>query len=78
MRSADKTKAECLAVWNKYLQNIEETIDKAKTKEFDGNTHICQCKFKFENTGNTTWTNEMKLQYIEKMILTIENSTDYE
>ena len=69
MRSRDKTKAECLAIWNKHLEAIKETI---KTKPKD-----CFCKFKFENTGNTTWTNEMKLAYIEKMILTIENSTDY-
>ena len=77
MRSKDKTKAECLAIWNKHKSDIEETIDKAKTKEVDGNTHVCQCKFKFENTGNTTWTDEMKLTYIEKMIERIEN-TDYD
>jgi hypothetical protein len=74
MRSADKTKLECLAIWNKYLQDIEETIDKAKTKELDGNTHVCQLKLNIDKL----WTNEQKLAYIEKMILTIENSTDYE
>ncbi len=73
MRSADKTKSECLAIWNKYLQDIEETIDKAKTKELDGNTHVCQLKLNIDKL----WTNEQKLAYIEKMILTIENSTDY-
>jgi hypothetical protein len=74
----DLTKEACLKIWNKHKADIEETIDKAKTKELDGNTHICQCKFKFENTGNTTWTDKSKLEYINKIILTIENSTDYD
>ena len=61
MRSADKTKAECLAIWNKHKDAIEN-------KE--------ECSFKFENGSSHTWTDASKLQYIEKMILTIENDKD--
>jgi hypothetical protein len=74
MRSADKTKLECLSIWNKHKEAINETIDKAKTKEVDGNTHVCQLKLNIDKL----WTNEQKLAYIEKMILTIENSSDYD
>lgn len=72
MRGADKTKSECLAIWNKHKADIDETIDKAKTKEVDGNTHVCQLKLNIDKL----WTNEQKLAYIEKMILTIENDKD--
>ena len=64
MRSADKTKAECLAIWNKHKEAIEETI---KTKSKD-----CKCSLNFG--GN--WTNESRLEYVEKMILTIENDKE--
>ncbi len=63
MRSADKTKAECLAVWNKHKADIQNKTE---------------CSFKFESGSSHTWTDASKLAYIEKMILTIENSTDYE
>lgn len=64
MRSADKTKLECLSIWNKHKEAIEETI---KTKSKD-----CKCSLIFG--GN--WTNESRLEYVEKMILTIENDKD--
>ena len=65
MRAKDKTKAECLAIWNKHKVAIEETI---KTKSKD-----CKCTLNFG--GN--WTNESRLEYVEKMIERIEN-TDYD
>lgn len=65
MRAKDKTKAECLAIWNKHKVAIEETI---KTKSKD-----CKCSLNFG--GN--WTNESRLEYVEKMIERIEN-TDYD
>lgn len=64
MRAKDKTKAECLAIWNKHKLAIEETI---KTKSKD-----CKCTLNFG--GN--WTNEQKLAYIEKMIERIENDKE--
>lgn len=64
MRSKDKTKAECLAIWNKHKVAIEETI---KTKSKD-----CKCTLNFG--GN--WTNESRLEYIEKMIERIENDKE--
>lgn len=72
MRAKDKTKAECLAIWNKHKADIEETIDKAKTKEVDGNKHICQLKLNIDKS----WTNDQKLAYIEKMIERIENDKE--
>ena len=65
MRAKDKTKAECLAIWNKHKVDIEETI---KTKSKD-----CKCTLNFG--GN--WTNESRLEYVEKMIERIEN-TNYD
>lgn len=65
MRAKDKTKAECLAIWNKHKVAIEETI---KTKSKD-----CKCTLNFG--GN--WTNKSRLEYVEKMIERIEN-TDYD
>ena len=65
MRAKDKTKSECLAIWNKHKVAIEETI---KTKSKD-----CKCTLNFG--GN--WTNESRLEYVEKMIERIEN-TDYD
>lgn len=64
MRSRDKTKLECLEIWNKHKEAIEETI---KTKSKD-----CKCSLNF--CGN--WTNESRLEYVEKMILTIENDKE--
>jgi len=64
MRAKDKTKAECLSIWNKHKEAIEKTI---KTKSKD-----CKCTLNFG--GN--WTNESRLEYVEKMIERIEN-TDY-
>jgi hypothetical protein len=61
MRSADKTKLECLAIWNKHKEAI-------KNKEV--------CTLNFESGKNHTWTDASKLQYIEKMILTIENDKE--
>jgi hypothetical protein len=61
MRSADKTKLECLAIWNKHKESIEN-------KEV--------CNLGFESGKNHTWTDASKLQYIEKMILTIENDKE--
>jgi hypothetical protein len=69
----DLTKEACLILWNKHKEAIEETISKAKTKEIDGNTHKCKLQLNIDKT----WTNEMKLAYIEKMIERI-NNTDYE
>lgn len=64
MRNKDKTKLECLAIWNKHKEAIEETI---KTKSKD-----CKCSLNFG--GN--WTNESRLEYVEKMILIIENDKE--
>ena len=65
MRAKDKTKDECLAIWNKHKVAIEETI---KTKSKD-----CKCTLNFG--GN--WTNESRLEYVNQMIERIEN-TDYD
>ena len=64
MRAKDKTKSECLAIWNKHKVAIEETI---KTKSKD-----CKCTLNFG--GN--WTNESRLEYVEKMIERIENDKE--
>lgn len=64
MRSADKTKAECLAIWNKHKADIEETI---KTKSKD-----CKCTLNFG--GN--WTNESRLEYVDKIIERIEKDKE--
>ncbi len=69
MRSADLTKESCLLIWIKHKNDIEETI---KNKSND-----CKCKLKFENTSNCTWTNEIKLAYINKMIDKIKNCEEY-
>jgi hypothetical protein len=63
MRSADKTKLDCLAIWNKHKLAIENKTE---------------CSFNFSNGSSHTWNDKSKLQYIDKMILIIENSTDYD
>ena len=55
MRSADKTKAECLKIWQDKWQDV----------------------FKNGKLTNMFSERDEQLAYIEKMILTIENSTDY-
>ncbi len=70
MRSADLTKEESLVLWNKHKEAIEETI---KTKSND-----CKCKLKFESGKNHTWTNESRLEYVNKMIERIKNCEEYE
>jgi hypothetical protein len=65
MRSADLTKEACLKLWNKHKDAIEETI---KTKSKD-----CKCTLKFGDK----FTNESRLEYVNKMIERI-NNCDYD
>jgi hypothetical protein len=69
IRSADLTKESCLSIWNKHKYDIEEII---KTKSKD-----CKCTFNFNGGKTHTWTNESRLEYVNKMIERI-NNTDYD
>jgi len=60
MRSADLTQEASLKIWLKHRNDIEETI---KNKSND-----CKCTLIFGNGKNHTWTNESRLEYVNRMI----------
>jgi hypothetical protein len=65
----DLTKEACLSIWKKHKEAIEETI-KNKSKD-------CKCTFNFNGGKTHTWTNESRLEYVNKMIERIKNCEEY-